>query len=113
MEGIQTIQKKTVSTVLVVVAFIGVLSLVYGIYKMYFRFNTQDVKDYIREAALKYKESDRLAAELIIKDGVKEILNSTYRSNQIKRIARLNGTPAELELVNAAVLDAQFYNALA
>lgn len=98
--------------ILITLLLIAVMAVYYGLYRMYLQFNPQDVKDYITEASAKYDVNNRAAAYKIIQDGVKEILRDRLETRRVLIIAKVNGTPKELELVHAAVMSAKGYGYL-
>lgn len=106
--------KKSTGKIILIVAIIviGVASILYGIYGMYFEFNDQDVSDYIKEEANNYPEDKRAAVTKILSDGVKDILKDRELSNQVLTYANSNGTPREMELVHAAIMRARSFGYL-
>lgn len=102
--------KKTLIIAAAVVVFAFLIGM--GIYKMYFQFNAQDVRDYINEEADKYDADKRLAVFKIINDGVKDILTDPQLSSQVLTTAKMNGTPAEMELVHSAIMRSKAFGYL-
>jgi len=90
---------------LIILAF--VLLFIYNIYNMFYLFNDQDVKDYIKEEVNRLPADQQAFATTIIKEGVEDILKSRDRSKQVVAVSSLNKTPREMELVHAAVMQAK------
>jgi hypothetical protein len=94
--------------ILIAVALLLTISgIVFGIYYTYFQFNQKDVKDYINEEVEKYPLPEQAGIYKIINDGVTHILNDRYEVSQVLERAKLSGTPREMELVHAAIMDAK------
>lgn len=92
--------------IVLIVVFVFVF-LYHGIYKMYWQFNNQDVSDYIKEEIAKLPEDKRAASYKIINDGVNDILSRRNQTKQVLAMAKTYGTPPEMELVHAAVMQAK------
>ncbi len=89
-----------------------VVALSFGIYYTYFQFNQKDVKDYINEEVEKYPLDEQAAAYNIISSGVQNILSKKATVNQVLVEAKKNGTPREMELVHAAIMEAKSFGYL-
>lgn len=102
-----------VKNIIIIAAVIGICFLIgWGIYKVQFQFNDQDVRDYINEEANKYDADKRLAAFKIINDMVKDTLLDRQLSSAVLNTAKMNGTPPEMELVHTAVMRCRSYGYL-
>lgn len=97
---------------IVIVIFVAVIALSFGVYYTYFQFNQKDVKDYINEEVEKYAHHEQAAIYKIISDGVQHILNSKALTHQALAEAKRNGTPKEMELVHAAIMQAKTFGYL-
>jgi transcription termination factor NusB len=98
---------------LIVIAIVMVIVFAYhGIYKMYWQFNDQDVKDYITEEVNKYPADYRAANYKQINDAVRSILRSRSEVKEVLAKAKAAGTPNEMELVHAAVMQCKAYGYL-
>lgn len=91
-----------IAMILVVIAVI--------VYRMFFQFSASEIKTYINDEAVKYK--DQAAAFEIINDAVEYILGSHNLTQQVLRSARATNTDKEQELVNAAIMQCKLFNYL-
>jgi len=80
------------------------------IYRMFFQFNQDEIKIYVREQAARYK--DAAASYSVIMAGVEHILGSHNLTQQVLRSAASSGTDKEQELVNAAINQCIAFNYL-
>lgn len=103
---------KKVKILIVAILIVALASIVFGIYYRYFQFNQQDVKDYINEEVEKYPQDKQAGVYKIIVDGVENILSDKQLVNQCLQKSKLYGTPKEMELVHAAVMQARNYGYL-
>lgn len=97
---------------IVIVILFAVVALSFGIYYTYFQFNQKDVKDYINEEVSLHSIPDQAAAYKIISDGITHILASKALTHQVLAEAKRNGTPKEMELVHAAIMQAKTFGYL-
>ena len=103
---------KTVKILIVAALIVAFSAIVFGVYYRYFQFNQQDVKDYINEEVEKYPSDKQAGVYKIIVDGVENILGDKELTSQTIEKAKLYGTPKEMELVHAAVMQARNYGYL-
>lgn len=94
------------------VILVIVIALSFGIYYTYFQFNQKDVKDYINEEVEKYPLDQQAGVYNIISSGVQNILSRKATTNQVLIEAKRNGTPREMELVHAAIMEAKSFGYL-
>jgi hypothetical protein len=72
------------------------------IYRMFFEFKSELIKQYAMAEAVKYKDKD--AAYALILDGVEYILGSHNLTQQVLKTATANQSGKEQELVHAAIM---------
>ena len=81
------------------------IALLYVIWKVFFEFDNTAVSNQVQT---RLADSDNPTADnVIIQDGMKHILASTFLTQQVKDYAKMNNVPKEQVLVNAAVAQAQ------
>lgn len=103
---------KTIKTLIIAALIVAFSAIVFGVYYRYFQFNQQDVKDYINEEVSKYDSEKQAGVYKIIVDGVDNILSDKELVSQCLEKAKMYGTPKEMELVHAAVMQARNYGYL-
>lgn len=113
MEGTPTTKSKTGIIIISVAAFIFICFLIgMGLYRMYFQFNAQDVRDYINDEANTFPPDKRLAVFKILKEGVDDILKDRELCSQVLAVAKMNGTPPEMEIVHASIMRSRAFGYL-
>jgi chemotaxis signal transduction protein len=74
-------------------------------YRMFFQFKSELIKQYVMAEAVKYK--DKESAYAIILDGVEHILSSHNLTQQVLKTAAANQSGKEQELVHAAIMQSR------
>lgn len=99
---------KTKLFIIVIISLIILLVTVY-LYRHFIEFKNSEVRRLIKDEAAKWPGNEG-AAEDIITDGCKHILNSSSLTKQVRTISRATGASKERALVDAAVAEAFAHN---
>lgn len=102
---------KSLKYMLIVLGVLIISVTAFIVYRMFFQFNSKDIKEYIKDEAIKYKGSEKEAYE-IINDGVEYILSSHNLTQQVLKSAKISKIDKEQELVHAAVMQCVAFNYL-
>lgn len=88
--------------ILITLLVLVVLVIAAVVYRMFFQFDQNEIRIYIREESAKYGPN-AAAVYNIIMEGVEYVLSSHNLTQQVTRSARGTNTDPEQELVNAAI----------
>ncbi len=83
------------------ILFLVIATFFVVIYRMFFQFNMNEIRVYVRDEAIQY--ANPAAVSTIIMEGVEHILASHFYTQQVLRVAAETGTDKEQVLVNAAI----------
>jgi hypothetical protein len=92
---------KTLKYAIIAIIALILVTIACIVHRMFFQFDSKEIKEYVREEAEKY--GDKQAAYALIMDGVEYILGSHNLTQQVLKSARASKTDKEQELVHAAI----------